>query len=110
VPGDGMPIILLADRQTTGGYTRVAHVIQADLSKLGQARPGDTIRFIETTVKAAQDSWIIREADLFGRIKIKKPQEESKSFGTGRVYERDSRRRFRVTVNGCAYDVEILET
>lgn len=48
VPGDGQPIVLMADRQTTGGYTRIAQVIQADLPLLGQARPGDTVRFIQS--------------------------------------------------------------
>jgi len=45
VPPDGMPIVLLADAQTMGGYVRVAHVIEADLPRLAQCRPGDRIRF-----------------------------------------------------------------
>ena len=49
VPGDGQPIVLMADRQTTGGYTRIAQVIRADLPLLGQARPGDTVRFLRST-------------------------------------------------------------
>ncbi len=40
VPGDGMPIIMLADRQTTGGYTKIATVISADLPVLAQLVPG----------------------------------------------------------------------
>ena len=45
VPGNGQPIILLADRQTTGGYPKIATVISADLPALGQMRPGDAVRF-----------------------------------------------------------------
>ncbi len=45
VPGDGLPIILLADRQTTGGYTKIATVISADIPLIAQAKPGDTVRF-----------------------------------------------------------------
>lgn len=45
VPGDGQPILLLADRQTTGGYPRIAHVIAADLDAAGRLRPGDVIGF-----------------------------------------------------------------
>jgi biotin-dependent carboxylase-like uncharacterized protein len=45
VPGDGLPIILLADRQTTGGYTKIATVISLDISRLAQAKPGDTATF-----------------------------------------------------------------
>jgi len=45
VPGSGLPIVLLADRQTTGGYPKIACVITADIPKLAQAKPGDKIRF-----------------------------------------------------------------
>jgi len=45
IPGDGLPIIMLADRQTIGGYTKIATVISSDLGKLAQAKPGDTICF-----------------------------------------------------------------
>ena len=45
VPGNGRPIVLLADRQTTGGYPKIATVIGPDLHRLAQRRPGDTVRF-----------------------------------------------------------------
>lgn len=45
VAADGQPMILLADRQTTGGYTKIAVVIQEDIYRLGQARPGQVVRF-----------------------------------------------------------------
>ena len=45
VPPSGQPILLMADRQTTGGYARIATVISADLSVAGQLAPGDWIRF-----------------------------------------------------------------
>jgi biotin-dependent carboxylase-like uncharacterized protein len=53
VPGSGQPIILLADRQTTGGYPKIATVISADLPALGQARPGDFLRFEAVSLEAA---------------------------------------------------------
>jgi biotin-dependent carboxylase-like uncharacterized protein len=53
VPGNGQPIILLADRQTTGGYPKIATVISADLPALGQMRPGDIVRFEAVTLEAA---------------------------------------------------------
>ncbi|MGI6604884.1 MAG: biotin-dependent carboxyltransferase [Firmicutes bacterium] len=49
VPGHGFPIILLADRQTVGGYTKIATVIGADICRIGQAKPGDRVRFHATT-------------------------------------------------------------
>jgi len=45
VPGDGLPIILLADRPTTGGYPKIGTVISIDIPKLAQAKPGDKVRF-----------------------------------------------------------------
>ncbi len=53
VPGEGQPIIMMADRQTTGGYTRIAHVIAADLYKLAQMKPGDKVRFVEVHLDEA---------------------------------------------------------
>ncbi len=54
VPPNGQPIVLMADRQTLGGYPKIGHVIAADLPRLAQARPGDTVRFAEIPVAAAQ--------------------------------------------------------
>jgi biotin-dependent carboxylase-like uncharacterized protein len=56
VPGDGLPIVLLADRQTTGGYPKIATVISADLPGLGRLGPGASLSFervdIDTAVAA----------------------------------------------------------
>jgi allophanate hydrolase len=52
VPANGQPIILLADCQTVGGYPKIATVIAADLPRLAQVKPGETIRF--TAVEGAQ--------------------------------------------------------
>lgn len=53
IPAGGQPIILLSDRQTVGGYAKIATVIKGDLPKLAQLRPGDRIRFVKTNRKAA---------------------------------------------------------
>jgi antagonist of KipI len=45
IPSRGLPIILFVEQQTTGGYPKIANVISADLSSLGQLRPRDEIRF-----------------------------------------------------------------
>ncbi len=50
VPGNCKPIVLMVDRQTTGGYTKIATVITPDISKLGQMKPGDKIRFREVSL------------------------------------------------------------
>jgi biotin-dependent carboxylase-like uncharacterized protein len=54
VPGNGLPIILLADRQTTGGYPKIATVISADIPALGRLTPGASIAFEAVDVVAAE--------------------------------------------------------
>lgn len=54
IPKNGMPIVLMADHQTTGGYAKIATVISADLPLLAQAKPNDTIRFKQVSVREAE--------------------------------------------------------
>jgi biotin-dependent carboxylase-like uncharacterized protein len=54
VPGDGLPIVLLADRQTTGGYPKIATVISADIPALGRLLPGDTVAFQAVDIDVAE--------------------------------------------------------
>ncbi|HEY7140670.1 MAG TPA: biotin-dependent carboxyltransferase family protein [Methylomirabilota bacterium] len=66
VPGEGQPIVLLVDRQTTGGYTKIATVIGVDIGAIGQTRPGHRIRFRRVTLEeahaalAAEAAWLAR--------------------------------------------------
>jgi 5-oxoprolinase (ATP-hydrolysing) subunit C len=53
VPGNGQPIVLLADAQTVGGYTKIATVIRADLPRMAHARPGTELRFAVVTRELA---------------------------------------------------------
>lgn len=59
VPGSGEPIVLLADRGTTGGYPKVATIISADLPRFVQQRPGSEVRFAivgrDAAIVAARD-------------------------------------------------------
>ena len=61
IPGDGLPIVLGPDRPVTGGYAKIATVIAADLSVIAQARPGDSLRFVEVTLDDARAAWRERE-------------------------------------------------
>jgi antagonist of KipI len=61
VPGDGQPIVLLVDRQSTGGYTKLATVFSCDIGRIGQARPGQSLRFQAVGVAAAHR--LLRESD-----------------------------------------------
>jgi biotin-dependent carboxylase-like uncharacterized protein len=54
VPGNGQPIVLLADSQTIGGYTKIATVISADLPALGRLPIGSKIAFEQVSIETAQ--------------------------------------------------------
>ena len=56
VPGNGLPIVLLADRQTTGGYPKIATVISADLPALGRMTPGAKIAFAAIDIETAESA------------------------------------------------------
>jgi 5-oxoprolinase (ATP-hydrolysing) subunit C len=70
VPGNGLPLILLADRQTTGGYPKIATVISWDLPRLVQCRPGTKVRF--KSVERGEAVRIARDADAAFRALIAK--------------------------------------
>ncbi len=76
VANNGQPIIMMADRQTSGGYAKIATVISSDLSKLAQAKPSDEITFkcidIETAqqkLKDYQQNLMRINADLTAQLK-----------------------------------------
>jgi antagonist of KipI len=64
LPPDGMPIILMADRQTTGGYPRIGEVASVDLPLIAQLKPGDRLRFRPVSVDEAQQAYLLHEQDL----------------------------------------------
>ena len=65
VPPNGQPIILLADRQTIGGYPIIATVIHADLSLVAQCAPGDKVRFGAVSPDEAREAYL----SLWGPLK-----------------------------------------
>ena len=93
VAGDGLPIVLMADRGTTGGYTKVATVISVDLSRLAQALPGDRVSFRAVSLEEAQLALRDQEAAL-DRL----ARSSSTTF---------ARRRLDVRVDDVAYEVTL---
>mgnify|MGYP000980156796 CR=1 FL=1 len=98
VPGHGMPIIMMADRQTTGGYAKIATVIGPDLARLAQAKPGDTVRFIRCTDDEAVAA-LRAERQTYAAVA---------AWRDGRLRQSPAQK-FRITVNGQTYEVEIRE-
>src|SRR5947209_6283117 len=64
VVNDGQPIVLGVDGQTIGGYPKVAHMIAADLDRLGQLRPGQAVRFEMVNENTAATAYRERQAWL----------------------------------------------
>jgi len=70
VPSHGNPIVMMADHQTTGGYTKIGNVISVDLPILAQCMPGHKIHFKWISIEAAQ-YWYCREKKEFSELKAK---------------------------------------
>jgi len=97
VPGQGKPIIMMADCQTTGGYAKIATVVSSDLKKLAQAKPGDTLSFKKVTVEQGQK---IFKENIKLMERIKNEIFLKKDF---------SGKTFRVSVNSKIYNIEVFE-
>lgn len=99
VPGHGMPIVMMADRQTTGGYAKIGTVIGPDLGKLAQAIPGSSVRFISCTDDEAV-AVFCEEQETYKQMTewvAAQPRVSAKA------------RQYTVKVNGIAYDVSLEE-
>ncbi len=82
VTHDGRPIVLGVDGQTIGGYPKVAHVVRADLDRLGQLRPGDLVRFAEVDAETAEALARARWEELTGwltRLSVSDPADLMKT-------------------------------
>lgn len=79
VPADGNPIVLLADRQTTGGYPKIGQVASVDLPLISQLKPGESLKFREISVNDAQQLYIEQEQQIRQlKIAIQMKREEWK--------------------------------
>lgn len=94
IPSAGLPIIMLADRQTTGGYTKIANVISADMPLIAQSRPGDAVRFRRVEIEEAQ-RLCLEECAYFDAME--------------KTFRRPQPKAMRVKVNGDWFDVTIEE-
>ncbi|SES18348.1 biotin-dependent carboxyltransferase family protein [Salipaludibacillus aurantiacus] len=69
VPADGAPIILMADRQTTGGYPKIGTIITHDLWKVAQLMPGHTLSFQRSSVEEGH-LWHEYETNLLKKLSV----------------------------------------
>jgi biotin-dependent carboxylase-like uncharacterized protein len=87
VPGAGLPIVLLADRQTVGGYPKIATVASADLPRLGRLLPGQTVRFQPVSVEEAEKLRRDQESRLARAIADFKVARPPGGIDLARLYE-----------------------
>ena len=95
VSGNGKPIIMLADSQTTGGYTKITTVITVDIDIVSQKKPGDLITFEKIDIKTAQKLFKKRK-EIYESIK-----KQNKKLTNSKHYN--------IRVSGENYEVELRE-
>jgi biotin-dependent carboxylase-like uncharacterized protein len=101
VPGAGLPIVLLADRQTVGGYSKIATVASVDLPRLGRLLPGRTVRFTAVTVEEAETLRRDQEARLARAIAGFQPARPAGGIDLVRLYEEN-------LIDGIVYEREAV--
>jgi allophanate hydrolase subunit 2 len=94
VSGDGVPTVLLADHQTTGGYPKIATVISCDTDRLVQCRAGQSLRFASVSSQQAID-------DVRSFMTQKTQYLECISVARGSLEQRLMRENL---IHGCTYD------
>lgn len=97
IPGNGQPIIMMADRQTTGGYTKIGNVITADLYKVAQLPPGSKVKFQRSEEKEAIEA-------------LKKYKEKFKKAEMGETIRNlQNYRKLRLEVNSKEFNIYVKE-
>lgn len=94
VPDGGEPIIMLSDRQTTGGYAKIASVINVDMPYIAQCKAGDKVRFVKTDIETAQNDF----------CEQKEKYESLKAY-----FDADevNKKQYEVIINGTSYSVTV---
>jgi biotin-dependent carboxylase-like uncharacterized protein len=99
IPGHGMPIVMLADRQTTGGYTKIATVISTDIPVMSQLKPGDKVSF--------------KMVDIHEAHRLLKEYEDKinaiKDYVNSSQLKLKLSKRFKLKVEGVGYEVLVEE-
>ncbi|MCW5733657.1 MAG: biotin-dependent carboxyltransferase [Enhydrobacter sp.] len=101
VPGAGLPIVLLADRQTVGGYSKIATVASVDLPRLGRLLPGRTVRFTAVTVEEAEALRREQETRLARAIANLQVARPAGGIDLARLYEEN-------LIDGIVYEREAI--
>jgi 5-oxoprolinase (ATP-hydrolysing) subunit C len=76
IPGDKKPLVLMADRQPTGGYPKLGSIARADIGRLAQMRPGETCRFEMVSAREAREALLRLEEEIAETISCLRPLPE----------------------------------
>lgn len=116
VPSHGNPIVMMADHQTTGGYTKIANVISVDLPVLAQCMPGMKIHFEKVTVDEAQALYC-KEKEEFDALAKKlntpvEPADDEQAVAIAAASEANKTAwvkagTYKISVNGKEFLVEL---
>ena len=122
VPDGGEPIIMLSDRQTTGGYTKIASIINVDMPKIAQCKAGDKIRFEVTDIETAQDEFIAQKEEYKAlREEFDAPSAEPEAAAVENIADEaapaedeniireEDKKKFVISLNGRDFEVELLK-
>lgn len=99
VPGSGQPIVMMADRQTTGGYTKIGNVISSDLAKLAQATPRTKVRFVEYTLEQAVQAIKNNDIIINNQNSYVSPVKEEVADSSSRDY--------RIKINNKMFELKV---
>jgi len=99
VPGEGNPIVMMADRQTTGGYTKIGQVILADLPYLAQKKPQESVKFKAVESKEAVKLW----------VDINKKIENWKNGIEYNYHKVKTYKRYNIRINNKSYNLKTME-
>ena len=115
IPGDRKPIILMSDRQTTGGYPKIAVVAMVDLPHIAQAAPGTQIQFVAISREEAVG--LLRQEEAgFSKVSVVVPElqefglaveSETHHVGVPGHGEEQQASRFQIELDGDRYTVSI---
>jgi 5-oxoprolinase (ATP-hydrolysing) subunit C len=73
IAGDKKPLVLMADRQPTGGYPKLGHVVRADIGRLAQMRPGETCHFRAVSAAEARAALLMCEDEIATTLQRLRP-------------------------------------
>jgi 5-oxoprolinase (ATP-hydrolysing) subunit C len=82
IAGDKQPLVLMADRQPTGGYPKLGHVARADIGRLAQMRPGEMCCFRAVSIAEARVALFAREDEIAATVACLRPLRRALSSET----------------------------